>query len=130
VQVQRRKGEVELFKVSNRRTPGDPGIATNQAPYLLAQHPYDAGYDDRSRIDDLVRATPLDLAPASFARCLDRRHFASSLRRRQHAGRTTALDVYGVSAALRYSASEFGALEVQKIAQNPEQWRVVGACTE
>jgi hypothetical protein len=31
----------------------------------------------------------------------------------------------GASAALRYSSSEFGALEVQKIAQNPEQWHVV-----
>jgi hypothetical protein len=30
-------------------------------------------------------------------------------------------------AALRDSASEFGTLEVQKIAQNPEQWHVVGS---
>src|SRR4029077_16255474 len=36
-----------------------------------------------------------------------------------------AVDVYGTSAALRDSASEFGARELQEIAQNPEQRHIV-----
>src|SRR5260370_39416445 len=35
--------------------------------------------------------------------------------------------MHGRSAALRDSASEFGALEIQEFAQNPEQWHVVGS---
>src|SRR5882757_3246999 len=82
-------------------------------------------------LDDLeFEPRLLDPAPALLLRDgLDRRHFARAhVRRRQHAGPNgTAVDVYGAGAALRYSASELGALEVQEIAQNPEQWHVVGS---
>jgi hypothetical protein len=60
---------------------------------------------------------------------LDRRHFArANARRRQHAGTNRpAVDMHGTSTTLRDSASELGTLEIQEIAQNPEQRHVVGS---